>query len=237
MMMDLKKGITLGVALLILTATLTGFYDLEKDEMAVIVSFPDMTIKTMTYSTVPHIITPLGGLYWHIPWPFEIVHKVSLSQQQYDVAVPILFSVGPNYYSIMTSNGFEYAHAYELSELEIMILHVDGEFQISNLSAWAAIDAYGRGKDTVENYISSTISQYIAVRIGELYGDLKVREPEMDDGELLNIISREIINDPTLLLVGFETYELKETVEEYTGIKLLKYCKVRISEESFSEYI
>ncbi len=236
-LMDIKKGVSLGLGLLILTAVLTGLSFCQEGEVLIISNIPTMSSRSVICDTSPSIRTPFGGIYWHLPWPIEMAHKVNFASSQYEVATPILFSVAPNYFLVLTEEGFFYAHAYELSDLEVMILHVDGEYQITNLTAWAEIDIFGRGEDIIESYISSAIDRYIEFKITEIYEDLREDNSERSVQELMNILSQKIADDPTVLLDGFDTYEIKVTVEEVSGIKLLRFGQVRILEEPLSEYI
>jgi hypothetical protein len=59
----------------------------------------------------------------------------------------------------------------------------------------------------------------------------------MDEEELLRIISRSIEDSPSILLEGFETFELKSMIEELTGTTMFQYSQVTIQEEPFADYM
>ena len=236
-MMTARRGATLGLLLLALVAFFSGFYTLNEGEAAVVSKFFGMEVRVVEPGARPALETPFGPLYWHLPWPLEVSHKVGLGARELELADPMVFSVSPNYYLIMTKDGFRYAYPGELADLNLMVLHVRVRFRVTNLTAWANVDRFGGGEELVERYLTFLLHERAGRRIGEIFDETSAENPEADAGTLWGIVRNKVIQDPGALVEGLQELILEYEVESGLGIKILGIEDVELLEEPMSKYL
>ncbi|MFQ5710806.1 MAG: hypothetical protein ACE5GD_03400 [Candidatus Geothermarchaeales archaeon] len=255
-------GVVTGLALLVGAILLSGFYIIGEHEASIVVEYeawelvggrPEDLIKNLIRilgglheGGSTHIVKrddpsllalPLGNLHWHRPWPLGRHHLVSLKPRDYELKVPFMFSVDPQYYLVLTEGGFEFLSQYDLylPEKSVAVLFVNVKFEISELENWAKMDKYGYGDDLIRLTLIRDLEQRIFRRINEIYTEKREKHPDLDEETLLKLIADYIRGSPEEVVSGFQEY--LSGLRGRVGLTFLEYRVVDLRAEPISDFL
>jgi len=262
--MSVGKGVALGMIILLVAAYSTGFFTLKPNQFAVIVEYkpseflkggledipthiitsvyeihPGGKIRIVTSRSKPILETPLGRLYWRLPWPLGIHHVVSLEEHPYTLRFPMIFVANFTIeYLILTDKGFEY---FDLDDLyhyrpKVKVLTVKGGFRIVDLELYAVLDKYGFGDEEIHNVLTHIFINHTLTRIEEIRSELEEEHPGFNEPEIIQLLAKRILRDPESLTEGLREQISKLEVERRAGIELLSEVSVDMEEEDALGY-